>query len=64
LSPRPPASRSAGDPSDFTEALKESHGLLALAEQSAGIGIWDTIPAALAFEPTNVQRLENLYFQF
>ena len=42
LSLRPPASRSAGDPSDLAEALKESHGLLALAEQPAGIGIWDT----------------------
>ena len=31
-----------GDASDLAEALKESHRLLALAEQSAGIGIWDT----------------------
>ena len=31
-----------GDPGDLAEALKESQGLLALAEQSAGIGIWDT----------------------
>jgi PAS domain S-box-containing protein len=30
------------DPRELAEALKESHELLALAEQSAGIGIWDT----------------------
>ena len=34
--------RPGGDPGDLAEALKESQGLLALAEQSAGIGIWDT----------------------
>ena len=35
--------RSAGDdPARLAQALKESHELLALAEQSAGIGIWDT----------------------
>ena len=31
-----------GDPDRLVQALKESHELLALAEQSAGIGIWDT----------------------
>jgi PAS domain S-box-containing protein len=30
------------DPARLAQALKESHELLALAEQSAGIGIWDT----------------------
>ena len=30
------------DPDRLMQALKESHELLALAEQSAGIGIWDT----------------------
>jgi PAS domain S-box-containing protein len=34
--------RPGGDPGDLAGALKESQGLLALAEQSAGIGIWDT----------------------
>ncbi|MBV9833813.1 MAG: PAS domain S-box protein [Alphaproteobacteria bacterium] len=29
------------DPRDLSAALRESHELLALAEQSAGIGIWD-----------------------
>jgi PAS domain S-box-containing protein len=31
-----------GDARDLAEALKHSHELLALAEQSADIGIWDT----------------------
>lgn len=31
-----------GDPAELAEALKQSRSLLALAEQSAGIGIWDT----------------------
>jgi PAS domain S-box-containing protein len=30
------------DPRRLAQALRESHELLALAEQSAGIGIWDT----------------------
>lgn len=30
------------DPAELAEALKQSRGLLALAEESAGIGIWDT----------------------
>jgi PAS domain S-box-containing protein len=30
------------DPARLAQALRESHELLALAEQSAGIGIWDT----------------------
>ena len=30
------------DPARLAQALKEDHELLALAEQSAGIGIWDT----------------------
>jgi PAS domain S-box-containing protein len=34
--------RPDGDPDDLAAALTESQGLLALAEQSAGIGIWDT----------------------
>jgi PAS domain S-box-containing protein len=34
------ARRSAGA-TDLAEALKESHELLVLAEQSAGIGVWD-----------------------
>jgi PAS domain S-box-containing protein len=33
--------RQAGE-RDLAEALKESHALLVLGEQSAGIGIWDT----------------------
>jgi PAS domain S-box-containing protein len=34
--------RPGGDPDDLAEALKRSQELLALAEQSGGIGIWDT----------------------
>ena len=34
--------RPVGDPGDLAKASKESQGLLAMAEQSAGIGIWDT----------------------
>jgi PAS domain S-box-containing protein len=34
--------RPGGDQDDLAEALKQSQDLLALAEQSAGIGIWDT----------------------
>ena len=34
--------RPGGDQDDLAEALKQSRDLLALAEQSAGIGIWDT----------------------
>src|SRR5437660_1625195 len=34
--------RRSGGAHDLAEALKESHELLALAEQSAGIGVWDT----------------------
>lgn len=34
--------RPVGDQGDLAEALKQSQDLLALAEQSAGIGIWDT----------------------
>lgn len=30
------------DPADLAAALRQSQGLLALAEESAGIGIWDT----------------------
>ncbi len=33
--------RHIDDPQDLSAALRESHELLALAEQSAGIGIWD-----------------------
>ena len=34
--------KTTSDPGDLAGALKESQDLLALAEQSAGIGIWDT----------------------
>jgi PAS domain S-box-containing protein len=34
--------RPEGGEADLVEALKQSHALLALAERSAGIGIWDT----------------------
>jgi PAS domain S-box-containing protein len=34
--------RPGGEQDDLAEALKQSQDLLALAEQSAGIGVWDT----------------------
>jgi PAS domain-containing protein len=49
--------RPGGDAGDLAEALKESRGLLALAEQSAGIGIWDTDLA------TDIVRATPTFFQ-
>jgi PAS domain S-box-containing protein len=45
------------DPGDLARALKESRDLLALAEQSAGIGIWDTDLA------TDMVRATPTFFQ-
>jgi PAS domain S-box-containing protein len=47
MSPKIPRNSSlfahdSDDPARLAQALRESHELLALAEQSAGIGIWDT----------------------
>src|SRR5689334_13971856 len=39
--PLEPFPRDAGDPERLLQALHEAHDLLTLAEQSAGIGIWD-----------------------
>src|SRR5882724_4091527 len=39
--PLSPLPRDARDPDRLLQALQEAHELLTLAEQSAGIGIWD-----------------------